>query len=138
MGTQKSTPKDFNVSVSGIAGFFDTASEVAKTAGDRRYYDGGAIDPDILFDRAQLGDLTVRRGWANSRDFAVAKTMMGYVGNQAKSWTITKQPTVGGQRSGSPIIYTGYLKGCTDPATDSNGASDPVMLELVFALSKRA
>lgn len=124
--------RQFLITVSGVAGRFQTRTGAAITAETSREYDGGSLVGDVVTGPPVPADLVVGRAYRPGRDAPILAALRPKVSRWRT--TITVQPADADLIAvGRPTVYTGILVGLSDPDADANSSST-ARLELTFAV----
>jgi hypothetical protein len=113
-------------------GVFDTASGGELDSEESKYKPGGMAAEISLGGTRTFGNLTITRYCDIVRDWPVIKWLGARVGSGRCAIGITPLTPIG-ERSGEPLTYSGTLKTCTPPETDSTG-TDAAMVSLEFTI----
>lgn len=115
---------------------FAAAAGGAKTAAVNKWYDGGAIVPDVIASPPETSNLTLTNAFDPDIDPALLQSLKAQVG--IMNTTITKVPLYGDMTrvaSAKPDVYTGaVLVGVTPVESDAN-SGDTGTYVLEFAVS---
>lgn len=127
-----SRKRSWLITVSGVAGAWDTKTGAKKTAGSRKYFGGGNTVPQVLTDPSEYDDLVIGRAFDAARDMPVIVALRPSVG--VSEHTVRCQPL---DPTGAPVgpatTYRGTLIGQTDPDVDSE-SGDVGTYNLTFSV----
>src|SRR5579875_388738 len=136
-----SDQRQFLISISGIAGFWNTISGGDPSLSSTQAFDGGNPTPYVIVGNPILGNLTVTRNYSRERDAAISQRLKANLasGNQFNA-TITQTPTNPGYGTdgSAPDRWFGHLVGLSTPkgTTPSGSSATPAQFSLIFACTK--
>jgi len=116
-------------------GTFDTRTGGELDSEERLYYPGNMQDPYALGGRINPGQLTISRNYRIGRDHDNLQQLINGVGKYRATITQVAMDRWG-VKSDSAIVWNGILKTVTFPEHNSESATDPAMIELVFTIDQ--
>jgi len=131
---EKTTKRQYLVTIEGIPGTWRTFSGGGGTASITKDYDGGSDRADLLAGPPEWDDIEVTRTVAPSRDDVWIEQLRKLIGRG--KFNVTKQATdANWTKVGKPTTFPDcLLNGLQEPETDA-ASSDAAEIKLTFATS---
>lgn len=126
-----SAQRQFLVKVEGVDGYFATKGGGESESETRKVWNGGSLQPEVLGDPAEVGDVTITRPYSATRDAPVQKRLQPLTGRWRTTVTVT--PTDADLVPvADPTVYSNALLRRVGPPEHDAASGDPSVLELVF------
>lgn len=127
----KVTPSQIYATIGNISGTWSVVTLPARSSTVTKARDGGAQNEESLASKPTYGDLTLRRTFDRSRDFAAWRRLNDQVGKMYDTITVPVEDVDG--IVVDHFTYTGLLMSCTPPSGDAQGTG-LVDVQIIFSI----